>query len=46
MAAQIAYIINNLTVGGAEKLLLATVKRLNKEKYDITVFPMLKKIRF
>jgi len=42
VAAKIAYIINNLTVGGAEKLLLSTVKRLNKEKYDITVCPMLK----
>jgi len=42
VAAQIAYIINNLTVGGAEKLLLSTVKRLNKEKYDITVCPMFK----
>ena len=41
MITRLAYVINNLTVGGAEKLLLSTVKKLSKEKYDITVCSML-----
>jgi len=38
---KLAYVINNLNTGGAEKLLLATVKRLNKDNYDVTVCSML-----
>lgn len=39
---KLTYVINNLNVGGAEKLLLSTVKKLDQNKYDITVCPMLK----
>ena len=41
MKYRLAYVINNLNLGGAEKLLLATIKKLNREKYDVTVFSML-----
>ncbi len=41
MRYKLAYVINNLNVGGAEKLLLSTVTKLDKEKYDVTVFSML-----
>lgn len=38
---KLSYVINNLNVGGAEKLLLSTVKKLDKTAFDITVFSML-----
>ncbi len=38
---RLAYVINNLNIGGAEKLLLTTTKRLDKKKYHITVCSML-----
>ena len=41
MRYNLAYVINNLNVGGAEKLLLSTVTKLDKEKYDVIVFSML-----
>ena len=41
MRYKLAYVINNLNVGGAERLLLSTVTKLDKEKYDVTVFSML-----
>ncbi|MCK4234467.1 glycosyltransferase [candidate division WOR-3 bacterium] len=34
---KILYIINNLLIGGAEKLLLSVIDKLNKDKYDIMV---------
>ena len=42
MVVKLTYVINSLTVGGAEKLLLATVKKLNKKKFDITVCSLMK----
>jgi len=42
MLVKLTYIIDTLAVGGAEKLLLSTLKKLNKEKYDITVCTMMK----
>ncbi len=38
---KIAYVINNLNIGGAEKLLLETVRRLDSSKYNIFVYSLL-----
>lgn len=35
---KILFVVESLSGGGAEKVLLTLVKNLNKEKYDITVF--------
>lgn len=41
MRIKIAYVINNLNIGGAEKLLLSTVLKINKDRFDVTVLSML-----
>ncbi|MCK5146605.1 glycosyltransferase [bacterium] len=38
---RIAYVINNLTVGGAEKLLLNTIQVLDQSQFEIHVIPLL-----
>ncbi len=40
---KIAYIINNLGIGGAERLLLETIKFLDKSSFDVTVYYLLPK---
>ncbi len=39
---KILYLINNLTIGGAETLLLATIKQLNPNHFDVYVCTLLK----
>ena len=39
---KILFLVESLSGGGAEKVLLTLIKNLNKEKYDITVYSIVK----